>query len=1350
MSDNTVFCRECNAPNQAGSKFCSNCGASLKPATHITCPSCYHRNALNLLYCDNCGTRLVREGAVDDDPASKDDTLELNVPTGFSLPSRNPGDTADLDPDSLPDWLKTGGEGSNTADDNWLDDLKEASTSDLSDLDAKDDDFLALDDDLGGVNLDWLTDDDAEEAAEEEIEDEEAFDFLEDDEPLEEKPQPSPDDDFTLTGIVDSSGSASDFDWLSVMGDVETDEEPAESPPTGFTGLLSPEMLEAFENTADEEPVETTSEEIAELGDWLADQSADDESVLFDDEDDAADDELGEEETTGFTDWLQATTVEDDVQPATAEDIPDWLSPPEEEDEEEPSSAAADDDWLSDLGDDFDTDDDDFTGEEDEPLPDWLETPGTGPLSSDDQSEGIGTGFTGWLNAQHVDDYLAEQEPSETPAEDAAEEFPDWLDTPETGPLPQSEPISTGFTNLLDSSLVDQFEEESEQAEQAEEPAAADDVPDWLSSPPEEEEEGAGTGFTDWLTQSNEAGEADDDEFDEDEDEDDFDWLDQEKTQELMKPLTTEEAEKLLQDTPDVSDDFIKEVVGGDFPEWLTDVETVEDPGDTGVLPAWISAPVSESDTLTLGLGRDMPLPTGDDDDWLADLAGAKPGEDDNDWFSELATSTAAADEDLFAGGDDDDDSFDDDFLDELAPDGSDFESLDFEGDEFDDDLFTEPATADDESTEGEAWLEDLPALEEGDASAGDDWLAGMPGLEDEPSASTEDNWLAGMPDMDNTGEILDDVFGDMPEKSGSGDEDWLADMPDQGEEQDTEGWMSSFGELGSKATASLDWMDELAEDEEDEDEDELELLGGEEGSEAPRDPTFIDPVLDFENFEAISEDTNAGELDWLSVIESTSADNVVEESGDEENPEAWLTGSDLDQEESGSYILDENLHAVVFKEDEEDDYPSSDDTDTLGDNWEVDLLAPIAEDDTDIMQELRALRSTDRLDPEVVEAVRQDEEDPEIAEFISNREESLPRPRTSPDWITDGDDTLTNWVVDPFEREEPAVQKGGPLDGLSGVVTIAPVMAVAPTIARGTAATQLQVSPEHQQHASLLRQLARGSWEAPPPAAVKEAQPTAGDRSALLLRLALGLLLIIALVVGILMPTLLPTSALPTTPELRQVNTVLNELNNQSVLVAFEYSPSFAGELNPQAQLFLSELAQNGNRVILMSQYPTGLANVRPLVASIDNLEATEIGYIPGEALGLREIASCLNQPSCQTAAGQMIELGQVDALIVLTGERDSLINWVEQVEARTTIPMLLGVTEALAPMAQPYVVSDQVDGVVAGLPAAATYEQAYQVEGSSGRLFQAQTLARILAVAVIIIGAGVALLPKKSADTK
>ncbi len=114
------------------------------------------------------------------------------------------------------------------------------------------------------------------------------------------------------------------------------------------------------------------------------------------------------------------------------------------------------------------------------------------------------------------------------------------------------------------------------------------------------------------------------------------------------------------------------------------------------------------------------------------------------------------------------------------------------------------------------------------------------------------------------------------------------------------------------------------------------------------------------------------------------------------------------------------------------------------------------------------------------------------------------------------------------------------------------------------------------------------------------------------------------------------------------------------------------------------------------------------------------------------------------------MIELGQVDALIVLTGERDSLINWVEQVEARTTIPMLLGVTEALAPMAQPYVVSDQVDGVVAGLPAAATYEQAYQVEGSSGRLFQAQTLARILAVAVIIIGAGVALLPKKSADTK
>ncbi|MCB0033374.1 MAG: hypothetical protein KDE51_05125, partial [Anaerolineales bacterium] len=669
---------------------------------------------------------------------------------------------------------------------------------------------------------------------------------------------------------------------------------------------------------------------------------------------------------------------------------------------------------------------------------------------------------------------------------------------------------------------------------------------------------------------------------------------------------------------------------------------------------------------------------------------------------------------------------------------------------EFDVDLFTESVSADEESAAGDEWLDDLPALED-EELAQDDWLAEMPGLTDEPATNTEDDWMVGMPDMDNTAEILDDVFGDRPAESSAGADDWLADMPDQVEEQDTEGWMSSFGELGSKATASLDWMDDLAEDENKakDDEDEFEPLGTEEESEAPRDPTFIDPVLDFENFEAISEDTNAGELDWLSVIETTSADSSVTADEEGEDPEAWLMGSNLDQEESGSYILDENLHAVVFKkEDEEDDYSTRDDSDTLGDNWEVDLLAPISEEDTDIMQELRALRSTDRLDPEVVEAVRQDEEDPEIAEFISNREESASRPRTAPSWIKDGDDTLTNWVVDPFEREEPSVQEGGPLDGLSGVVTIAPAMSVAPAITKSTVATQLQISAEHQQHAQLLRQLARGSWEAP--AAVKEAQPTSDARSTLLLRLALGLLLIIALVVGLLVPNLLPTSSLPTTPELRQVNTVLNELSGQSVLVAFEYSPAFAGELNPQAELFLSALAQNGNRVILMSQYPTGLANARPLVAGFDNLETTEIGYIPGEALGLREIATCLNQSSCQTASGQRLELGQVDAMIVLTGERDSLINWIEQIEARTAKPLLLGVTEALAPTAQPYVVSNQVDGLVAGLPAAAVYEQTYQTEGTSARLFQAQTLARTLAVAVIIIGAGVALLPKKSADTE
>src|SRR5690606_8127468 len=74
----------------------------------LICPNCQAANAATLLYCDNCGTRLVDTNLPESTPESSSSDLGRSLER-FSLPSRPPGETANLDVvGEIPDWLKTG------------------------------------------------------------------------------------------------------------------------------------------------------------------------------------------------------------------------------------------------------------------------------------------------------------------------------------------------------------------------------------------------------------------------------------------------------------------------------------------------------------------------------------------------------------------------------------------------------------------------------------------------------------------------------------------------------------------------------------------------------------------------------------------------------------------------------------------------------------------------------------------------------------------------------------------------------------------------------------------------------------------------------------------------------------------------------------------------------------------------------------------------------------------------------------------------------------------------------------------------------------------------------------------
>ena len=86
-------------------------------------------------------------------------------------------------------------------------------------------------------------------------------------------------------------------------------------------------------------------------------------------------------------------------------------------------------------------------------------------------------------------------------------------------------------------------------------------------------------------------------------------------------------------------------------------------------------------------------------------------------------------------------------------------------------------------------------------------------------------------------------------------------------------------------------------------------------------------------------------------------------------------------------------------------------------------------------------------------------------------------------------------------------------------------------------------------------------------------------------------------------------------------------------------------------------------------------------LTQSLEN-PPIHIGMLVGEAIGLRQLGNCLGsqRTTCVTLQGHSLNantqaaLQDLGLIIVLTGERDSLVNWLEQIDPNTDIPIIAG----------------------------------------------------------------------------
>jgi hypothetical protein len=340
------------------------------------------------------------------------------------------------------------------------------------------------------------------------------------------------------------------------------------------------------------------------------------------------------------------------------------------------------------------------------------------------------------------------------------------------------------------------------------------------------------------------------------------------------------------------------------------------------------------------------------------------------------------------------------------------------------------------------------------------------------------------------------------------------------------------------------------------------------------------------------------------------------------------------------------------------------------------------------------------------------------------------------PDWLLDLKPPELSGMPPP--SLDLRAETTGPLAGMLGAVQVEPVVAMPRAV---TPLLPYTATNEQTQQARLLRQLVQ-EMEASAPAAPARAE----GYGQTWLRVALALVLLaIALFAWFAPDWLVSGSPAPLSPATVAVHEAVQAAADRPVLVAFEYTPAFAAELDHAARLLLAELEENGSPILTVSQYAAGTAVASTLSAPYPH---QPIGLLAGDAIGLRQLGSCLedNAVACGTLQGRALSadlqtaLQDVALVVVLTSERASLVNWVEQVGATTQTPIVAGVTQALAPVAAPYAATGQLTGVLAGLPAVVAYADAFETPADMAQArsqYGAQGWAQLVAAVILLLGA-------------
>ncbi|MCF7920583.1 MAG: hypothetical protein K9N06_11785 [Candidatus Cloacimonetes bacterium] len=244
---------------------------------------------------------------------------------------------------------------------------------------------------------------------------------------------------------------------------------------------------------------------------------------------------------------------------------------------------------------------------------------------------------------------------------------------------------------------------------------------------------------------------------------------------------------------------------------------------------------------------------------------------------------------------------------------------------------------------------------------------------------------------------------------------------------------------------------------------------------------------------------------------------------------------------------------------------------------------------------------------------------------------------------------------------------------------------------------------------------------------------------------------------VGVAIPTVFKIGLpIETTENVEMVyDLVENTSAGSAVLLSFDYDPSAKPEIHPQATAIIRHALAKKQKIVAVALWPMGVKMCEQIFTALElegitpeyGKDWVNMGYKAGGAISLKAMGKDFTKVFPQDTSGRHINdlpimqgidrLDDFAYIVSFSAGAPGIKEWVQIGHDMYGVPVTGGVTAVSAPSILPYVNEQkQLTGLLGGMKAAAEYEFLIKMPGTATQGMDAQSLAHLIIIILILIG--------------